>query len=305
MAPGAYLVVAKDPNFLAAMYTEPDHRTNLVGPYDGGLERSQRANPPVVSAHADESQDRQARELSWSRPTRSPTTTAAAGPKWADGMRRQPRTARPAQRQRRARRLGRQRRERQDPVEAVLLHHRRQRQPVHPRHPFGSSTSCSLNAGEVLIDDLELVIDGVNRLTNGGFESGESSWRILGNHTRSFVTDGGPSLRLAGAAPDRHRPRRPRGQSHQPIDHRHQRGTVTFRGWARWLRGQPLPAAADDAGEVARHAAATGACLRAGHAARSGHAGPAEYRLRRQSRPGHSRRAARAHPARRRASRSS
>ena len=154
-----------------------------------------------------------------------------------------------------------------------------------------------LNAGEVLVDDLELIVGGVNRLTNGGFESGESSWRILGNHTRSFVIHGGPSLGRAGAAPDRHRPRRPRGQPHQPVDRQHQRRHGDLPRLGPLAAGQPLPAPAHDAGEVAHHAAAAGVFVRAGHAARPGHARPAQHRVRRQSRPGHSGRAARARPA--------
>ena len=161
-----------------------------------------------------------------------------------------------------------------------------------------------LNAGEMLIDDLELVIGGSNRLTNGGFEAGESPWRILGNHTRSFVTtadhqSGSRALHLIATGhgdPGANR-------INQSING--SSGTVTFRGWARWLRGQPIPAASDHPANVSRAAAPTGACLRDRNAAESGHAGPAEHRVRRQSRPGYPRRAARADPARRRASRSS
>lgn len=94
-----------------------------------------------------------------------------------------------------------------------------------------------LNAGEVLLDDLELVIDGSNRLTNGGFESGTSGWRLLGTHVRSFATtadsrSGARSLHLIATG---------RGETgtnriNQSVGPVHA-GTVTFRGWARWLRG--------------------------------------------------------------------
>jgi len=89
----------------------------------------------------------------------------------------------------------------------------------------------------VLIDDLELIIGGSQRLTNGGFESGESGWRILGNHVRSFVTtadshSGGHALHLIATGhgdPGANRI----NQSISPVTG----GTVTFRGWARRLRG--------------------------------------------------------------------
>ncbi len=89
----------------------------------------------------------------------------------------------------------------------------------------------------MLLDDLELVIGGTNRLTNGGFESGTSSWRILGNHTRSFVSmedhhSGAQCLHLIATGhgdPGANRI----NQSITSVSG----GTVTLRGWARWLCG--------------------------------------------------------------------
>jgi len=94
-----------------------------------------------------------------------------------------------------------------------------------------------LNRGEVLLDDLQLIIKNADRLSNGGFESGESGWRILGNHVQSFVTDadahsGGHALHLIATGhgdPGANRI----NQSISPITG----GTVTFRGWAKRLRG--------------------------------------------------------------------
>ncbi|HCO96007.1 MAG TPA: hypothetical protein DIU00_19055, partial [Phycisphaerales bacterium] len=94
-----------------------------------------------------------------------------------------------------------------------------------------------LNRGELLLDDLELIIGGTSRLSNNGFESGESSWRFLGNHIRSFVTmedcySGRRSLRLISTGhgdPGANRI----NQSISSVN----ASTVTFRGWARWLRG--------------------------------------------------------------------
>ncbi|MHC4206215.1 MAG: CotH kinase family protein, partial [Planctomycetota bacterium] len=94
-----------------------------------------------------------------------------------------------------------------------------------------------LNRGEVLIDDLELIIDGTSRLNNDGFESGENNWRFLGNHVRSFVTtadrrSGARSLHMISTGhgdPGANRI----NQSISSVT----AGTVTFRGWARWLKG--------------------------------------------------------------------
>ena len=45
-----------------------------------------------------------------------------------------------------------------------------------------------LNGGEVLLDDIQLTINGQARLSNSSFESGLSSWRKLGNHVQSHTT---------------------------------------------------------------------------------------------------------------------
>jgi hypothetical protein len=94
-----------------------------------------------------------------------------------------------------------------------------------------------LNSGEVLIDDMDLNIGGASRLSNGSFEGGETNWRILGNHIRSFVTtedrhSGARSLHLIATGhgdPGANRI----NQSISSVT----ASTVTFQFWARWLRG--------------------------------------------------------------------
>ncbi|MHC4743805.1 MAG: lamin tail domain-containing protein, partial [Planctomycetota bacterium] len=93
-----------------------------------------------------------------------------------------------------------------------------------------------LNRGDVLVDDLELII-GSNKLSNGGFESGMTSWRKLGNHIQSFVStedsrSGSRCLHIRATGhgdPGANR----LNQSITTVS----ASTVTFRGWARWLRG--------------------------------------------------------------------
>jgi hypothetical protein len=94
-----------------------------------------------------------------------------------------------------------------------------------------------LNRAEILLDDLEMIIDGSNRLTNNGFESGETSWTILGNHTRSFVTteaafSGSRSLHLISTGHGDPGANRINQSISSVIA-----GQVTFRGKAKWLRG--------------------------------------------------------------------
>ena len=95
-----------------------------------------------------------------------------------------------------------------------------------------------LNAGEVLLDDVQVTINGSPRLANGGFESGESGWRILGNHVRSYVTAAGHGSGSARAlhliATGHGDPGANRiNQSIAPVH----AGTVTFSARARWVRG--------------------------------------------------------------------
>ncbi len=93
-----------------------------------------------------------------------------------------------------------------------------------------------LNRGEVLIDDVELQIEGQNKLANNGFEDGQSGWRFLGNHVRSFVTtedpyDGARCLHLVATGhgdPGANRINR----YFNPDS-----GDITFKFRARWLRG--------------------------------------------------------------------
>ncbi len=93
-----------------------------------------------------------------------------------------------------------------------------------------------LNRGEILIDDLEVKVGGTNRIANGGFESGESSWRIIGNHVQSFATtedkhSGSSSLHIVATGhgdPGANRINQSISSSS---------GAVEFSFWARWLRG--------------------------------------------------------------------
>ncbi len=235
LLPDSYLVVAKDPNILASVYDNLTIGSNLVGPYEGNLdnhsERIRLSRPYVpTEAEIDEGETTMV--------TADEITYCDGGlwPSWADGE---------------GASL-----ELRDPhgnndAPAAWADSDETGKTSWTFFSFTVSGSNSkythdtislfdmmlLNRGEVLLDDLELLVDGVDRLSNGGFEAGESSWRILGNHVRSFVTTddqhaGSHALHLMATGhgdPGANRI----NQSISSV----RANTVTFRGWARWVRG--------------------------------------------------------------------
>jgi hypothetical protein len=235
MPPGSYLVVAKDPSFLAQIYSNLTVGANLVGPWTGTLSHHkehirlsfplQQANPKTGKL---EDYMVMADEVTYYDGGQWPT--------WADGMGaslelRDPRSNNDTP--------GAW----ADSDESSKTHWKQFSYTIDAGNSQYTHDAVTvfdlmlLGDGEVLLDDLELVIGGANLLTNNGFESGKTSWRILGNHTRSFVTtedhhSGSQSLHVIATGhgdPGANRI----NQSITSIN----AGTVTFRGWARWLRG--------------------------------------------------------------------
>jgi hypothetical protein len=237
MLPGSYLVVAKDPNLLQNVYDNLTKGSNLVGPYSGGLnDHSER----IVLSYPLKEWDPDSGEWVVHMMTADEVTYRDGGrwPSWADGQGASMELRDP--------------RSNNDTPDAWADSDESSK-TTWKQFSFTINGSDSrythdtvtvfglmlLNRGEVLLDDLELIIGGSNRLGNGGFESGESGWRILGNHVRSFVTtedhhSGSRSLHLIATGhgdPGANRI----NQSISSVSAR----TVTFRGWARWLRGSP------------------------------------------------------------------
>lgn len=235
MPPGSYLVVAKDPDFLLALYENLTLGSNLVGPYSGNLDdHSERlrlsypldqAGPESYMVTVDEVTyydggrwptwaDGQGTSLELIDP-RSHNDTPGA---WADSDESSKTTWQPFS----FTIEGNNSRYRHDSVSVFDM--------------------MLLNRGEVLLDDLQLIIDDtgrvpINRLNNSGFEAGPSPWRILGNHVQSFVTtedrhSGSRALHLIATGhgdPGANRI----NQSMSSIT----ATTVTFSGWARWIKG--------------------------------------------------------------------
>jgi hypothetical protein len=235
MPPHSYLVVAKDPGFLAAIYQNLTSGSNLVGPYTGTLsDHSER----ICLSYPLQQTNPQTGKLQDYLIAVDEVTYYDGGrwPKWADGMGASLELRDPRSNNNTPDAWA-------DSDESAKTQWKQFSFTVADNNTQYTHDTVSvfdlmlLNAGEVLLDDLELVIGGTNRLTNNGFESGATNWRILGNHTRSFVTTdehhtGSRALHLIATGhgdPGANR----LNQSISSVN----AGTVIFRGWARWLRG--------------------------------------------------------------------
>jgi len=234
MAPGAYIVVAKDPNMMAAVYGNLTKGVNLFGPYSGNLSKSGERielSYPYVEPDPNTGQPRTymivADEVTYYEGGRWPV--------WADGMGSSMELRDPhsdndhpdawADSDERAKSAWRQ-------YSFTIAGSDSQY-----THDFVDVFEILLlNKAEILIDDVSLTLNGVSTLTNGGFESGQSPWRFLGNHVQSSVTtqdsrSGSRSLHAIATGhgdPGANR-------INQSISGT--AGTVTFTFWAKWLRG--------------------------------------------------------------------
>ncbi|UCG58191.1 MAG: lamin tail domain-containing protein [Phycisphaerales bacterium] len=238
MPAGSYLVVAKDPNFLETVYDNLTKGSNLVGPYSGNLDDHSeriRLSYPIMEVNPDTG------ELEAYMATADEVTYYDGGrwPSWADGQGASLELRDPQSNNDTPDAWADSDESNTDTWQqfSYTISGGDSRYSHSSVNVFGV---ILLNRGEVLLDDIELIIDGSNRLNNSGFESGESNWRTLGNHVQSFVTSsdrhsGSRSLHLIATGhgdPGANRV----NQSISSVT----AGTVTFRGWARWLRGCPF-----------------------------------------------------------------
>jgi hypothetical protein len=235
MSPGSYLVVAKDPEFIEGVYDNLVMGSNLLGPYSGGLsDRCER----IQLSYPVELEDSDSGELEVYMIPADEVTYYEGGrwPSWADGYGTSMELRDP---------------DSDNDSPDAWADSDESSKTTWEYFSFSISSNDSdyshdrvtvfdlmlLNRGEILLDDLQLNIAGANRLSNNGFESGESGWRILGNHVQSFVTtadrhSGARSLHLISTGhgdPGANRINR-------SITGRNAT-SVTFSGWARWLRG--------------------------------------------------------------------
>jgi len=238
MPPDSYIVVAKDPNFIAGVYGNLNIGSNLVGPYTGGLDdHSER----IRLSYPYKDVDPLSGDVEVLMITADEVTYYDGGrwPSWADGQGASLELRDPGS---------------DNDTPEAWADSNESGKTAWEEFSFTINSNDSkykhdqvnvfdlllLNRGEVLIDDLDLRIGSTSRLSNNGFESGESNWRFLGNHVRSFVTtadrhSGSQSLHLIATGhgdPGANRI----NQSLSSVT----ANTVTFRGWARWLRGSPF-----------------------------------------------------------------
>jgi len=228
MASGSYIVVAKDPDLLESVYGNLVKGSNLFGPYSGNLDdHSER----VRLSYPFEDPE----TLDMNMVTVDEVTYYDGGrwPMWADGQGASLELRDPHGNNNTPDAWA----DSDESEKAVWKHFS---QTVYSFSPSDTVTVFGLmllNRGEVLLDDIEMVINGSNRLNNGGFESDESYWRILGNHVQSSVTtadkkNGSLSLHLIATGhgdPGNNRI----NQSISSITS----SSVTFSFWAKRLRG--------------------------------------------------------------------
>ncbi len=235
MQPGSYLVVAKDPDFLAGVYDNLVVGSNLVGPYSGELSDH---NERIRLSYPLEHSDPNTGDVEVSMVTADEVTYYDGGrwPGWADGQGaslelRDPRSDNDtpdawADSDESAKSTW-------EPFSFTI----EANDPSYTHDQITLFDLMLLNRGEVLLDDLSLSMGRGNILTNSGFESAEANWRRLGNHVRSFATtedsrSGWRSLHLIATGhgdPGANRINQsiPSGTASR----------VVLSGWAKWLRG--------------------------------------------------------------------
>jgi len=94
-----------------------------------------------------------------------------------------------------------------------------------------------LGPGECLLDNIEVLKDGLNVVSNGTFEAGLGGWTGQGNHSRIEIAENGDgkALKLTSSARGDPGPNRLRGRLTSSLTLNR---TATLRAQARWLRGE-------------------------------------------------------------------
>ncbi len=232
---GKYLVLAADPGLLAATYNHLTTGSNLIGPYAGKLDNH---SERIRLAYPIDYVDPDTGKTSVLMVTADEITYYDGGrwPTWADGQGSSMELIDPESNNNAPDAWADSDESHKAPWEQFSF-------TINSNDPQYTHDSVSvfdlimLNRGEVLLDNVELLINGTNRLANTGFENGMTGWRYLGNHVQSFATtedkvSGTRCLHVVSTGhgdPGANRI----NQTFSTVTG----GTVTFRGWARWLKG--------------------------------------------------------------------
>lgn len=113
---------------------------------------------------------------------------------------------------------------------------------THPGVPAADQLQILLlGPGEALVDDVEVMVTGANRITNGRFESGTTGWFFQGTHRSSRIDanagpDGSHALHLIASERGDHVANRIRTVLTTPIP---PNAIATLRAKVRWLSGHP------------------------------------------------------------------
>jgi len=237
MPPGSYLVVAKDPDLLAGVYDNLVIGSNLVGPYSDSLnDHSER----IRLSYPLENLNRQTGEIEVTMVTADEVTYYDGGrwPTWADGQGASLELRDPHSNNNTPDAWA----DSDESGKTTWEQFSFTIDNSDSRYSFDQVTIFGLmllNRGEVLLDDLDLRVGlgRTNRLKNSGFEDRKLEWRMLGNHVRSFVStedshSGSRSLHVIATGHGDPGANRINQSIASVIP-----TTVTFSGWARWLRG--------------------------------------------------------------------
>lgn len=87
--------------------------------------------------------------------------------------------------------------------------------------------------GEAIIDDIEILVDSQNRVSNGTFSSGLTGWNTFGTHQPSFVENGALHLVSTDDGDDANLIEKTLTNAIPPGT------TVTIRATCRWVSGNP------------------------------------------------------------------
>ncbi|MBN1418902.1 MAG: lamin tail domain-containing protein, partial [Planctomycetes bacterium] len=218
LAPGAYLVVAKDPEHIRQKYGI----TNVTGPFVGFL--------------ANDGERIRLCDLNGNPADEVRYFDGYPWPKYADGGGSSLELIDPRQDNALISAWGAS--DEEPKAEWTYYEYTKSHRSRISRTPDSEIQFCLMTRGECLLDDIKLTRSGTDYVRNGSFESGTSNWVIQGTHIDSQVVSGGKvgasCLRVISSG---------RGDQLENRIEQQLNGTLTVNQtytisfWAKWQRG--------------------------------------------------------------------